>query len=385
MTISFVPTVIIKTLVYLLLTLLLTLSFVLSVFAEQDLDAEELVPVGVSSDEVVVVESGAAADSESTDNVSESASVSQQGDNYRREPLPSDEVRGDFVVGPGRFEVQLSPGQSVTREITVANRMGREALFRLGTEDITASENPGGGVVTLGNEIGPYTLRDFISVAHDEFILEHGTRARIPVTISLPPDAEPGGRYGSLLTSITTSPRDIDSSAGAQPGSVIESRIATLIFVTTPGEINRQSQLMSLETENNARFIGHSNIRQSDSTVPFVLTVENTGTVHTVPYGFITITNLLGETVATHAIQPFYVMPDSLRSRIISVPVRELMIGRYTATLELNRGYDDIIDTKTVTFYVIPWMIILLVFLGLFVFFLLVRLFLNTFELKRKS
>ena len=385
MTISFVPTIITKALAYFLLILLLTLSFGLSVFAEQDLDAEELVPVGVSSDEVVVVESGEATASESTDNVSESASMSQQGDNYRREPLPSDEVRGDFVVGPGRFDVRLAPGESVTEEITVANRMGREALFRLVTEDITASENPEGGVVTLGDDMGPYTLRDFISVAHDEFILEHGMRARIPVTISLPPDAEPGGRYGSLITSITTSPGDINGTSGAQPGSVIESRIATLIFVTTPGEINRQSVLNSFNTENNARFIGHSNIRQSDSAVPFVLTVENSGSVHTLPYGVITITNLLGETVATHVIQPFYVMPDSLRSRIISVPVREFMIGRYTATLELNRGYDDIVDTKTVAFYVIPWMIVLLVFLGLFVFFLLVRLFLNTFELKRKS
>ena len=369
----------------LLTTLVLTLGFGLSVFAETDLQEG----IGTVIDEVVVVESQSTGVDEASIELAattteQSTRLNRFGDTYRRESLPTEEVIGDFVVGPGRFEIDLAPGESLTREITVANRTGRTVEFELVAED-TAASTDGGGIATLGDTVGPYTLKDFISVPHDKFTLEHATRVRIPVTISLPPDAEPGARYGTILTTMTSLP-DLDGSqAGAQTGSAVISRIASLIFLTTPGEVTRESELVGFDTVNSVRMISHQMIRQEDSSLPFTVSVENTGTVHTNTYGMITITNMLGETVATHTIQPYFVMPESIRTRTFNVSVREFMIGRYTATLELNRGYDDIVDTKTVTFYVIPWMIVLLVFLGLFVFFLLVRLFLNTFELKRKS
>ncbi len=363
------------------LTLLITLGFGLSVFAETDLGDG----VGTVIDEVVVVEGEDQDESETaTGTPITTQELNEFGDTYIREDLPSDAVVGDFVVGPGRFEIELSPGQTLTREITVANRTGRTVEFDLVAEDTAASEGSG-GVTTLGDREGPYTLRDFISVPHETFILEHGTRARVPVTVSLPPDAEPGGRYGTVLTTMTSLPTVDDSEAGARTGSAIVSRIASLIFLTTPGEVNRESELIGFDTVNSVRMISHQMIRQEDSAIPFTVSVENYGTVHTNTYGAITITNMLGEVVATHTIQPFFVMPESIRTRTLDVSVREFMIGRYTAEIELNRGYDDIIDTKSVTFYVIPWMLIIFSFLGLFVFFLLVRLFFNTFEFKRKK
>ncbi len=298
-------------------------------------------------------------------------------DNYRREKLPSDMTYDDFVVGPGRFPIELSPGETVVVEIAISNRMGEGRYFSLATEDMSGSNDPDQTIVLLGEEVGPYSIRDFISISHDKFYLEHGYRARVPVTVSLPADAEPGGRYGSLLVSTITNPRDEGSTSQAQSGSVIIGRVATLFFVTTPGEIDTNSKLIDFSTRNNQKFFTKGPLR-------FDVVTENFGTVHTAPYGSITVRNIMGEQIWVGNIDPWFVMPQSLRTRSIEWEP-EFLFGRYTATAEINRGYSDIIDVKTISFWVIPWKLVASVFFGLFLFFLLIRFFFSKFELKRKN
>lgn len=298
-------------------------------------------------------------------------------DNYKRENLPSDTAFGDFVVGPGRFDIEIAPGESRTVELVISNRMGTDKIFSLKTEDATGSESGESAIQLLGDAVGPYTLKDFISVPHNEFLLEHGKRVRVPVTISLPADAEPGGRYGSILTSITSTPDEIEAAGGARPGAAVISRIGTIMFVTTPGAIDRDSELINFNTVNDEWLYG-------GGPISLMMVHENKGTVHTTPYGRISITNILGEEVGMVQLEPWFVMPRSLRTREVDWD-RELLIGRYTATAEINRGYDDIVDTISYSFWVIPWKLVAAVFAGLFIFFLIVRLFFSRFELKRKD
>lgn len=320
-------------------------------------------------DEVVTVTSEAATTTDTTPN--------RPTDNYQREELPSPETYNDFVVGPGRFEVELAPGDSATVELLITNRMGVGKLFKLTTEDAVGSASGSEAIKLLGDEVGPYTLRDYISVPHEEFYLEHGTRVRVPVTISLPADAEPGGHYGSILTSITTSADELGQSSGANPATAVISRIGTLFFVSTPGEVEHDNELIDFSTPNNERLFW-------EGPIDFSIVHENSGSVHTKPYGVVSITNILGEEVGRTEIEPWFVMPQSVRTREISWD-RELLLGRYTATAEINRGYDDNIDTATYTFYVIPWKLTLAIFSVLFVFFLVVRFIFSRFEFKRKA
>lgn len=348
---------------------------------DTDSDSETAVPteIGTVDTEETDVVSVEADDADATTTTATTAPVTADnasGDTYRRETLPTGEVYSDFVVGPGRFEIELAPGESRTVELLVSNRMGEGRVFSFQTEDTTGSETGEEAIRLLGAAEGPYTLRDYISVPHEEFYLEHGERARIPVTVSLPPDAEPGGRYGSLLTQIVSKQTDMGSADGAQPASAVVSRIGTLFFVTTPGDIVRDSELRTFTTINDQRIFGSGPIR-------FLVEYENQGSVHTTPYGIARITNILGEEVGSIELEPWFVMPESLRSREFSWD-REFLIGRYTATVEINRGYDDIIDEQQFTFWVIPWKLVGIVFVGLFVFFLLLRSFFSRFEFKRK-
>lgn len=355
------------------MALVATLALPASVLA-QEAGTEIDDVLGTTDEEVVIIEQG---DDDVETATTTPSSSATEGDNYPREQLASDEVFGDFVVGPARFEVELAPGESRTVEMTIANRMGMGRTFSFETEDTIGSEAGDQAIQLLGDEEGPYTLRDYINVPHDSFFLEHAERARIPVTITIPPDAEPGSRYGSLLVAVTSDRTDVDAEGGARPASAIVSRISTLFFVTTPGEQEYNSELIDFQARN-GRWL------YAQGPITFDIVSENFGTIHTTPYGRITITNILGEEVGVRNLDPWFVMPESVRTREVRWD-REFLIGRYVATVEVNRGYDDIVDVETFAFWVVPWKLVGAVFVGLFLFFLLLRFVFSRFEFKRKN
>lgn len=296
---------------------------------------------------------------------------------YKSEYISNDgRVQGDFVVGPGKIEVSLAPGESRTVELLVTNRTGEDKVFSIDFEDMSGGDRADQAVVLLGNDRGPYTLRDYLSVEQPTFVLEHMERVSVPVTISIPPDAEPGGHYGSVLFSISSFTKYTDIKSSTKPASAIISRIGTLFFVTTEGDVDREGSLVDFSTKNKQRWF-------SKGEIPFQIVFENTGSQHLNPYGYLSIKNLFGEEVGFVEIDPWFVLPNAIRSRNISFS-RELMFGYYRAELQMNRGYEDLVDTKTLTFIVVPWQLLAITFAGLVMLFLLMRLLLSRFEIKRK-
>lgn len=290
---------------------------------------------------------------------------------------PSDAIPGDFVVGPGKAELVIKPGESKTIELMVTNRTGALRQFNFEVEDATGSYNTETPVTLLGDDRGPYTLKDYISYPHASIDLEYNERARIPVTVTIPADAEPGGRYGSLLVTTVTKEAEIDPAGGSSAASAIVSRVGTLFFVTVPGDIRTEGSLQSFATVPDKDFF-------TGGPISFQVLFENTGDIHLNPYGEIRITNLLGEEVGFVELDPWFALPKSLRSREVSWD-RGLLMGRYTATAHINRGYDDLVDTQVITLWVLPWKVIIPVFIALFLIFFVIRFFAKNFEFKRRS
>lgn len=286
-------------------------------------------------------------------------------------------IPGDFVVGPGKVELTLEPGMSRTVELLVTNRTGALRQFNFEVEDATGSYDLEKPVVLLGNDRGPYTLRDYFTFPNASIELEHNERARVPVTISIPADAEAGGKYGSVLVTTVTKDAQLDPNAGASAASAIVSRVGTLFFVTIPGEVYTEGELAGFATLPEGKVF-------TDGPINFQVLYENKGNIHVNPYGEIRITNLFNEEVGFIELDPWFVFPQSLRMREVSWD-RELLIGRYTATLHLNRGYDDVIDTQEITFWVLPWKIVASVFVVLFLVFFALRFIGKNFEFKRKN
>ncbi len=283
-----------------------------------------------------------------------------------------EEVVGDFVVGPGKVELELEPGEEEVVTLLVSNRMGDDRVFKLEVEDVSGSRDPELTVVLLGNDRGPHSLRDYITIDETSFELPHGKRARVPVVVRVPEDAEPGGYYGSVL--VSTASKSVDGEAPA--GTQIVSRIGSLFFVRVPGEAAVSGSLLKFDTLKDSTFF-------TKGPIDFGLTYENTGSVHVNPYGEISIKNILGEEIDVVEVTPWFALPSSVRFREVSWE-RMHMFGYYTAEARINRGYDDIIDTKSVSFYVIPLVPLAWALGALVVIVMAIRFMRNRFELRRK-
>lgn len=307
-----------------------------------------------------------------------STDVAVQMYEYPSDGLPGGgAVVGDFVVGPGKVDLTIKPGESQTIEMLVSNRTGERRKFNITMEDAEGSTDTAVPIVLLGDDRGPYSLKDYVSVPAQSFELDHNKRARIPVTISIPKDAEPGGLYGSVLIDTVAIKGEEGNTNGTAPQSAIIARIGTLFFITVPGDVAREGSLKDFTTVPPKQFY-------TEGPVSFGILFENTGSMHLAPYGEIRVTNIFGDEVGFIELDPWFVFPKSLRLREVTWD-REILFGRYTATLSVNRSYENIIDTKSYVFWMLPWKPLLGVFTAVFVVLFIFRAFFRRFEFKRKE
>jgi hypothetical protein len=303
---------------------------------------------------------------------------------YSLEQLPNTIDYHDFVVGPGKIELQLSPGQSQTIDLTVANRLGSDKVFSITEEDFTGSENPDQPVILLGSDRGPYSLKDDIYIPSATIPIPFGDKAHIPITVTVPENAQPGALYGSVLVSVVSSPGTTTPS-GVGASNPIITRIGTLFFVRIPGTVEADGQLTGFSLAS-----GHvvwSSSLSKTSPILFNMLFKNTGDVYLAPYGTISVTNMMGSTIANISVDPWFAMPQSLRFRQVEWDPT-FLFGRYVAHVAVNRGYvstSTATDTADVVFWVIPWKIILLVFVGLVIVIALIRWIFSKFKIVTKK
>jgi len=288
--------------------------------------------------------------------------------------LPDVTTYNDFVVGPGKFEMELKPGDTRTTNMIVTNRLGKTKTFQVQIEDFQGSRDPLQTVILLDNERGPYSLKDYINIPVKTFSIGQAERVTIPVTVHIPTDAPPGGLYGSVVVSTVSDPVDQslteENSTGRSP---VITRIGSLFFIKVAGEVREDGKLTDFRLRDDTKVL-------SSGPVNFQMLYENNGTIHESPYGIISVRNMLGSEVAYLELEPWFALPNSLRLREV-VWNSPFLIGKYIATAEINRGYDNIVDTMEVSFWVIPWKVAVIIFVALVIIILLIRLISRKFSI----
>lgn len=283
---------------------------------------------------------------------------------------------GDFVLEPGKVDVYLEPGETVTRTIFVTNRNPYKINFKIETEDIQGNRDPINPVTLLGATDGPHPFKNALLPAVTEFELDFGQKIAIPIQIKIPLNASPGGHYAAVI--ISNAPSRSQKDVG---GARVISRLGALFFVRVKGEVKEEGQLKEI------RLAGPQRLFHEKGPFTFELLFENTGTVHLVPYGQLRVTNLFGETVGELPVDAYFALPSSLRYREVEWK-SGFLLGRYTATVQLYRGYknsNDMSDTQSVSFWVIPKMLLLEVFGVLVLIILGFRYVATRFEFRKRQ
>lgn len=282
-----------------------------------------------------------------------------------------------FAIEPGKQEVIVEPGKNLQKTVTVTNTSNQTTRYSLSVEDMVGSNDPNKTIVLLGDDIGPYSLRNYVEFEETEFSLSAGERRVVPYTIQVDKMSEPGGYYGAII--VSNAPSRLDpNGADSQTGARVVSRLGSLLLLRYPGEVLESSQIIDFNT------IDGTSVYISKNPDGFVMSTSNNGSVHLVPYGEIQIENIIGKVVSNIPVEPFFVLPDSTRKQTILFNDAGLMLGKYKANLVLNPGYGDQLQTAEYGFWVLPIVPLSITLVILIVLWLIIKFVFSKFRIARR-
>ena len=307
-------------------------------------------------------------------------------------PAPSNY---DVTVSPVFFDLSANPGDTLSDKVRIRNNTTSPLPIKLAVERLAGDVN---GDLTLKQDANDNTL-SWITFQKDTIVANPLEWTEVPFTITIPKDAAYGYYWAITFKQDNTNPL-------AKTGAAITGAAAVpiLLDVRKPGA-KADAKILKFTTDN---FINEY------LPINFKIQVQNIGNIHVKPVGNIFITNGLSKNIATLEVNTAggNIIPETNRifntswddGFIVNEPVIEdgqikldkngkpvnrlvinwnkltsFRIGKYTASLLLvfDNGKKDVPLEATLTFWVIPWKVLIVLFVSLTVLIILIRIILK--------
>jgi hypothetical protein len=251
-----------------------------------------------------------------------------------------------FELGPTLFEITAKRGDSFTKELELTNRSGEEKTYTLTVLDFTGTKDPLTFTNISENPLEEYGASSWFTLEIEEITLSHGERISFGVDIDVPKNADAGEHYAVVLAE-TKEPNVVKKG-----GSTVKtySRVGSLFLIDVEGTRVKSADLDDFFVDKNF---------YEKTPVNFNIDVFNNGTVHVKPEGKIEIYNIFNKKVDEITVDEFVVLRDSIRRKTVSWD-KTLAFGKYRAELDLNIDGSLSSTGATVSFWVIPWKMILI-------------------------
>jgi hypothetical protein len=252
-----------------------------------------------------------------------------------------------ITLRPVKFVLELQPGALYTDSVIVTNngetpltlQPSFESFVPTGGANISFVKNAGNGS----------SLADWISVAEPSVTLQPKEERRIPFTITVPPNAAPGGHYAVIFFNASDG-----AAASSATGMGILPRVGSLVMVAVPGDIAKGGLITS--------FTGPKYVERGP--LGFDVVFENTGSVHYQPEGTVRVTNIFGRTVATGILDGLFVFPKTSRPMKAAVAGDNYYWGPLKVTLSATDG-DGQTHEASLRMWAWPWRITVIPLVGL--------------------
>lgn len=273
--------------------------------------------------------------------VTSSARVSAQASN-------ANTAQG-IEISPALVELNGAAGGTYAINLTVTNVTLTDLLYTVSVDDFTAKDETGTPQILLDSPLPESaSIRNWVATP-TTFTLKSRESRTVTAQVTIPANAEPGGHYGVVRFS-GQAPEVEDTGVG------LSASAGTLLLIRVDGDINEQASLASFFTAIN----GNQTFLFETSPISFVTRINNEGNIHVKPVGSIEVKNAFGGIVTTIPLnaEKSNVLPDSIR-RFDTQYDGGWMIGYYTANLTLGYGTTGQALTSTISFWVIPYRLIL--------------------------
>jgi hypothetical protein len=273
-------------------------------------------------------------------------------------------------ISPPLLALTADPGETIKSQVRVRNVSRTDLVVTGEANDFVAAGEDGTPKVLLEeDEVGPYSIKEWIVIPNKVTIAPQEIKT-MNITIRVPDDASPGGHYG--VVRFTGTPPNLEGQ-----GVALTASLGSLILLSVNGDTTESLSVDEFNVSKN----GKTGTFFESTPLTFIQRIKNSGNVHERPGGAVTIKNMFNKTVATFPYNPGarYILPGSVRkfeqqSSDPAVLGDKRLFGKYTATITLTySANNDKTATSTVTFWVMPWKLVLVVIGGLVAGFFILR------------
>ncbi len=277
-----------------------------------------------------------------------------------------------MTVSPVRLEMSGDPGTEVSGYFKVINEESEAKTLYTSFENFEAMGETGSPSFRAGTD----GLATWIN-APAQVTVEPGETKNIDFSIEIPAGTEPGGYFAAIFLG-TTPPSENPNELS------IGARIGTLVLFRVNGYIDESASLLEFDTAEGRRLF-------SSLPVGFYYRFQNGGGDRIMPRGDLVIRNVFGSETAVINANPVQgnILPRSIRRFEISWSKGEqqptavektegkgffemagyqwsnFAFGRYTADMALAYGSANEQVNGTVSFFVIPWQLLIVIVFGL--------------------
>jgi hypothetical protein len=273
-----------------------------------------------------------------------------------------------FVVAPSLLEMSLDKTTSKAGLIKVGNDENQTQEYFISIQKFVSKGEGGQQEFLPPSETDG--LPNWITFDRPSVVLKPGEERNVPFRVTVPANAAPGGYYAVIFFS------NIPPNADANDHLQARARTGVLLFVTVNGKAVERLSLK--ETS----LVGGPLLTRLPA--KFVARIENSGTLHEIPMGEVTVRNIFGQTVAKLPLNATQsrILPNSVRAfsavwqrqspeegegfwRELREEWRNFAFGRYTATFAFVTRSEAPLPSTVLVFSVWPWHVLVLVALML--------------------
>jgi hypothetical protein len=284
-------------------------------------------------------------------------------------PQYSSETGQALEIAPPVVTLTANPGQTINSQVSLRDVSTTKLIVTSQINDFTASGEDGTPKLLIEEgETSPYSMKSWFRPI-GQLTLKPKEIQNLPFTIDVPASAAPGGYFA--VVRFTASAPDLDGT-----GVALSASLGALVFLRVNGDAHEKLSIASFTAS--VKSTGKDQKLFEGTPINFVIRIKNEGNVHEQPAGQVIIKDMFGKTVAGINVNlpPRNILPGTIRrfesTLDKSVIGKKMLFGLYRAEVTIKDAKGQ--TTKdTLSFWVIPWKLILFGVIGIVVGFLILR------------
>ncbi len=258
-----------------------------------------------------------------------------------------------LTVGPARQQISINPGETSSFAIKYYNQSDLPLGGTVKVADFVVDSTDGSPrIIDNIDQANPkFSASQWVTLSLDQISIAPQDRVIVSASLAVPKNARPGGRYVTVYFEPNVG---TPSSVGSGGATGVAPRIASLLYIRVNGPISENALISQMFAAPFSEY----------GPVEVTANIINNGDYHIRPRGVFTLTNPLGAVVEQSSLKETNIFPDALRVFSTSIG-QKWMMGKYKITLNAIYGEKAQVMERSVSVWVFPWRVALVVLLTL--------------------